>query len=144
MFKTIVTFLILFNTVAFAAVSVDDVPRVYLKLVHANQIKQLPIIVAQDTYKYCGQNYVACYNEEAIIITYDILNEIKNEDELAGIIGHEMAHAKTGDELEADVIGLTYAAKAGYNYCKAAQLMRNWEADPEHPSGADRYKNTGC
>lgn len=114
---------------------------VYNKLVKANGVKRIPLVIAA---KGPGNCSLACTNGQRILITQTLLNVVRNEDELAGVIGHEMAHQIHNSELRADVLGLKYAQRAGYSYCRAAQLLKLYEADSEHPSGSVRYKNTGC
>ncbi|MBV6418733.1 MAG: Beta-barrel assembly-enhancing protease [Steroidobacteraceae bacterium] len=74
------------------------------------------------------------------------------DDELAAVIGHEMAHAlrehSREQESEADIIGLELMARAGYDPRAAPGLWRkmakvqNGGAPPQflstHPSGATR------
>lgn len=126
----------------FCLPALASVQSIYNRLVKANGLKQHNINVMSGVYDQCS---LACTDFVNITITTELLSQVRNEDELAGVIGHEMAHAVYHDsELKADVLGLQYAAKAGYNYCKAAQFLKNFLADADHPSGAVRYKNTGC
>ncbi len=71
-----------------------------------------------------------------------MLNEIRTEDELAGVIGHELAHRTMGKqkgniEVKADTLGFEYIVKAGYDKCKAAQFLLS--ADE-----TGRFAATGC
>lgn len=117
---------------------------VYEKLLAANpNVPRLPIVVRSDIYDWCS---LACTNGTRIYISTELLNLVKNEEELSAIIGHEMAHNMLSgeSEMDADVIGLDYAVRAGYNKCKAARIMLNYAEDHNHPSGDKRYRNTGC
>ena len=114
---------------------------VYEKLVKANGIKKLPLYVRSVGEGNCR---FACTNGISITITDELLSVIDNEDELAGVLGHEMGHAIHHDEMKADILGLDYAEKAGYNRCVAAQLLKKWGADDDHPDGGTRYRNTHC
>lgn len=123
-----------------------DVNKIYKKLLAANNItSNVPIytVSAGGVPEVCS---LACTDDykTRLTVTYELLKYVINEDELAGVIGHEMAHGVYKDEMKADVLGLEYAEKAGYNKCKAAQLMKSYGADSNHPSGSKRYKNTGC
>lgn len=118
-----------------------NVQAIYDKLVAANNVNRLPIVVKNNARQWCS---LACSNGVRIVVTSELLSLVSNEDELAGVIGHEMAHSIYLDEMKADGLGLEYAKRAGYNYCKAAQLLKRFIADKEHPDGSIRYKNTGC
>lgn len=118
-----------------------DVQLIYNRMVLANNIKALPIHVKKGVLKTCS---LACTNGHEITVSEELLKLVHNEDELASVIGHEMGHATYKSELKADVLGLKYAKRAGYNYCKAAQFLKGYMKDKVHPSGAERYKNSGC
>lgn len=124
------------------AANVGDVQRIYNKILAANPgIKVVPIEVKRDIYSWCSE---ACNTGTRIYVSIEALSDVRNEDELAGLIGHEEAHFVFKDEMKADVLGLNYAAKAGYNYCVAAQILKSYEGDDVHPVGSIRYANTGC
>lgn len=141
--RLLITLLCLVSSPVLAApYNATVVHAVYKKLIDANkEVKELPIYVKSDFSHECS---LACTDGNEIIVTTELLLVVKNEHELAGVIGHEMAHARHRDEMKADLLGLRYAQKAGYNRCKAAQIMKLYGEDEEHPSGAVRYKNTGC
>lgn len=131
--------------VSFSAYSYN-VTNIYKRLLKANNIKSnVPVYVmaAGAAPPACA---LACTDDfkTQIIVTYELLKYVVNEDELAGVIGHEMAHGIHRNEMKADILGLEYAEKAGYNRCKAAQLMKSYGASKDHPDGMIRYKNTGC
>lgn len=115
--------------------------EVYIRLYKANNIQSIPMFVKKGVIKECS---LACTDKTKITLAIELLYAVKNQDELAGVIGHEMAHMIYKDELKADVLGLQYAKKAGYDYCKAAQYLKRMLKDSVHPAGIDRYKNTGC
>lgn len=119
----------------------QHVQNVYNRLLRATGVKPLPIYVLSGVLNRCS---LSCTNGQRIVVTTELLSLVKNEDELAGVIGHEMAHAIYTSELEADILGLKYAQKAGYSYCRAAQFMKGFAEDSKHPSGSVRYKNSGC
>ena len=118
-----------------------DVQQIYSRLVQANGGKPIPLYILSGKISTCS---LACTDGRKIIITQELLSLVHNDDELAGVIGHEMAHMVHSSELKADVLGLQYAQKAGYNYCRAAQFLKGLIGDDTHPSGAVRYSNTGC
>jgi Zn-dependent protease with chaperone function len=66
-----------------------------------------------------------------IAISSGMLRFLESDDELAVILGHELAHALLGHdgpglhpEAEADRLGLELAARAGYDVAVAADLIR--------------------
>lgn len=126
---------------AHASLSVKQIHQMYHKMCAANKIKILPIYVKSGS--PCNGS-LACTNLHRITLSTELLSLVKNDDELAGVIGHEMAHAVHKSELKSDVLGLKYAQKAGYGYCVAAQFLKGYIEDAKHPSGAVRYKNSGC
>ncbi len=91
--------------------------------------------------------------QRMIVITNQILSLVNSDDELAAIIGHEMAHIEynhnsfshkmleTGDEreayhtkeFEADVLGATMAANAGYNPVGAINIFNAIETGTTTP-----------
>jgi len=127
--------LLLLNTSAIA-----DVFSVHTKLISANRLRSIPLYIRD--MEECG---LACTNGKRVIISPSLLVFVRNDDEMAGVIGHELAHQFYLGEMQADVLGLKFAQKAGYSYCKAAQFLKRLKGgDGIHPEGAVRYKNTGC
>lgn len=135
--------IILAGTLSCASIShAYDVQNIYDRIVAANpEVRVVPIIVKKGVLSWCS---VACNTGKEIIIAEETLSIVSNEDELAGMIGHEEGHFTYKNEMQADLLGLQYAESAGYNYCKAAQIIKTYEGDDVHPTGAIRYKNTGC
>jgi predicted Zn-dependent protease len=104
---------------------------------------------------------------DEIVIYQGLINKCKNDDELALVIGHEMAHSTlshfdlnpNGDantqtplEAQADKMGAYYIMRAGYDVCKARQFwlraIKEGGDYPggDHPSLAYRYSelNVSC
>ena len=122
-----------------------DVQAISDAVADANNLTRITTYVANNTFAECGENFTACSNGKVIVLSELLLSRVQNEDELAGVIGHEMAHKVYRDEMKADVLGLEYAEHAGYNYCRAAQmLLKTGAGGKGHPSGQTRYENTGC
>lgn len=107
-------------------------------------------------------------NGKAITVTAGMMNFAASDDELAMIIGHELAHNELGHirkiitnyalslgatryarpfESEADYVGLYYAARAGFNIDNVEDIWRRLarqSARPiarakTHPAYPDRY-----
>ena len=116
------------------------VQRIYNRIISGAHIKHAPIISVE----FGDVN--AYYDGKRIVIYTGLLKFVRNEEELALVIAHELAHVKWHTETRADEYGALYLIAAGYNYCKAAQLFKRFgDGDPPiHPSGADRYKAMRC
>jgi hypothetical protein len=120
-----------------------DVSAIEQRIAAANGIRALPISVRDEVEIWCS---LACTDGTRIIISTEALSYVKNEDELAALIGHELAHTQLiGEtEVDADLRGLDYLEKAGYNRCRGAKYLIGLIGDSKHPSGAQRYRNTQC
>lgn len=108
------------------------------------------------------------YNNGAVIVIYrGLIDRAKSVDEIALVLGHEVAHGMLGhlgklntddkDEVtvlegNADKMGAVYMMKAGYDVCKGRMLYTRWlkeggEAlNQNHPPDAYRWAelNIGC
>ncbi len=117
------------------------VQRIYNRIVAGSHIEHAPPIFVETNSKVN-----AYYDGTNIVIFTGILNFVRNEEELALVIAHELAHVKWHTETRADEYGAKYLIAAGYNYCKGAQLFKRFgDGDPPiHPSGANRYKAMRC
>ena len=108
-------------------------------------------------------------NARANFYTIQVLNGlgevVKNDDELALVIGHELSHITMGHvrkksesaeesrerEALSDKLGSFYMTKAGYNVCKGRRFLLNLQTvgnkgGPSHPDTMWRYNqlNVGC
>lgn len=100
------------------------------------------------------------YNNGKQVVIYTGLLDSSNDDEIALILGHEIAHGmlehlgrlqSTGyadssvHEANADKLGAVYALKAGYDVCKGREVFKRWENErgnaigQTHPDFAYRY-----
>lgn len=100
----------------------------------------------------------AFINEKgSIYLTLGLLADVKNKDELAFIISHEIAHAMLRHtteenqvdnrykEYHSDMIGLALMMRAGYNPCEVPKLFMRWYmysgttiTTKSHPAGIQR------
>lgn len=135
--------------------------QIYKKLRLYTGQPVVPLVILPMNY----QN--AWTNNKHIYITTGWIKDL-NEDEIAGILAHEMAHnmlKHTGwpsilypsalsvvdQEAHADKIGVYLLLRAGYNTCEArkkwATAMKKYDGDyanpwaAEHPSYAYRYND---
>lgn len=103
-----------------------------------------------------------------VVIYRGIINYAQNEDEVALILGHEVAHGMlrhvyyhqfhsstleiTAAEANADKLGAVYIMKAGFDICKGREFWKrmlkqsgNYQGQ-DHPNYSYRYDelNIGC
>jgi len=111
-------------------------------------------------------NIVNAYNDGFKVVIYrGIINYVQNEDELALIIGHEVAHgmlkhvyypefSRSADEVavaeaNADKLGAYYIIKGGFDICKAREFWKRMRKDngnylgQDHPDYSYRYDELG-
>lgn len=138
--------LILFTPLQAYSSNTGQARQIFHKIVAANGFKNNPILV------FSTSDIENASSGWYVTLNYGMLRMVSNSDELAFVIGHELAHAKTkhansswAEELKADRIGLQYMQNAGYNRCMGAKLLLKFgKASASHPSGAQRYQATGC
>lgn len=122
--------------------------EIYAKIVKANGFWTYPRLVIIDS------DEVQAENRGAVIVVHKgLLRTVKNDHELALVLGHELAHGKLWhlgstheNEYEADRVGMKYMNKAGYNRCRGAKILLkfNKEASDSHPAAKDRYNRVRC
>jgi hypothetical protein len=87
-----------------------------------------------------------------IYATTGLLREVSSDDELALLVGHELAHNVLGDsftsfkkvEQEADYLGCYFAARAGYDVSGAAAFWRRLAREyPALVSESASYSHSG-
>lgn len=140
-------------TTSWANVSINDANNIFNRLKSISGIPQyVSLHIRQSEEINAGSNM---YN---VYINTGMLKFLKNQNELALILGHELAHilnqsynkgGSYSDELGADSLGAWLMQKGGYNKCEAIQLwkrMPRLAPDGIHPSNKERYGrlSTGC
>lgn len=121
---------------------------VYQRITRANGFWVYPILVVRQSPRVqAGNRGVYIY------ITTGMIKFVKNEHELAVVLGHELAHGKLWhkksnylNEYAADKLGAQYAYKAGYNICIGVKILKRFgrKASKTHPSGISRYDRLRC
>lgn len=151
------------NSTPVYAPSDKEIMEVYNKLVAATgEINMVPPLQISDS------GIVNAYaTKEAVILNRGLIKTLKNADELALVLGHELAHETLNHvnsiedgspwfvvgraEAQADKLGAYYMMRAGYDICKGRELYLSWmkEGDylyDDHPNYSYRYTqlNVNC
>lgn len=130
------------------AMSFKHVQDIYFKIAKANGMQVVPrLILKKDP----------SVNAEAfgyqISVNTGMLNNVRNDSEMAMVLGHELAHGRLGhasstpaNEYAADNLGAKYMKNAGYSVCTGAYLLKRFgsKGSSTHPAGTDRFRKLGC
>ncbi len=138
----------------------DDAASLWIEVARGDEtIRRRLSYVAECEYPITtaiGDMVNAHVDGQTIVITTGLLRFVENDDELAAVIGHELAHRILGHrrsrlksrERAADYLGVYLAARAGYDPAAAATFVRRLAAEhpelisdrasPAHPSTAAR------
>ncbi len=120
---------------------------IYFKLVHANKIIYYPALKL-----YNIDDVNAMYNGKNIVLFKGILPTLKNDDEIALVLGHELSHfllkhkgSTPSNEYAADKLGAELENHAGYNSCRARYWFKrfDWPDSATHPASAKRFLRLG-
>ncbi len=124
------------------------VTAIYQRLVGANNLFNAPQLVI------ISDPAINADNINGVIgINTGLINSALDDDEIAMVLGHELAHHTAGDlsstitdEYAADQLGGQYMVKAGYSLCVGAKIIQRFgdTASSDHPAGTDRYTRLGC
>ena len=140
-------------------VEVQKVQTVARKLIHDNGLKRAPITVERNW--RVPNAYTNTYTK-SILINTGMLPYITNDDELAFILGHELAHAQEAYggaaklismsfnnkkyEYKSDLKSIDYMVKSGYNPIAGiiignkifGEPLWDWGFTYTHPKGSKR------
>lgn len=130
----------------------DNISEVYNKILRASGSSPLPPLTVLDS------DIINAWTDgKTITITTGMLKIFHNQDELAMVLGHELAHFMARDpfhndmkgpnmEANADKLGAYMMMRAGFNPCKGREIMATFiklfgdVATPvSHPSNAYRF-----
>lgn len=118
----------------------------YSQLIKANHLTNPPRLVI------INADIDNAYSDGRDIVVYTGLLKHATYSNVAFVLGHELGHhylqhkmSNWSNEYAADKAGYVYAEHAGYNACKAADILKSWpDSSKSHPGGLDRYKALGC
>lgn len=134
----------------------DRIRAIYRQIVVATGQTQeaLPLVISD-------QDIENAYNDGTKIVIYTgLINNTSSWDEVALVLGHEVAHGmlhhlkelNTDDpnkiavlEANADKMGAFYMMKAGYNVCKGREIYKHWRQEygnalsQDHPDFSYRF-----
>lgn len=140
--------LLCFTAVAQASISWSLAKTVYYKLITSNKFSVSPKLILNPNSAIQAKAYV-----NAIYVYSGMLKSVRNADEMAWVLGHELAHIKLWhtssghpNEYAADKFGVRLANNAGYNGCKGARILLRWNLPDAltHPSSVKRFKALHC
>lgn len=109
-------------------------------------------------------NVINAYTDGSTIVIFTgLIEKMNSKDEVAVVLGHELAHVllnHVGDdnvptvikEAQADKYGAFLALRAGYDVCQGRVIFKKFlklygdDPNSDHPSNAYRYDqlNVGC
>lgn len=142
--RTLLGIVLFISGVPVYAMSFSQAQKVYAALV----VSQFPggaptLVLDPSVYPNAESSYFK------IAITKGMLTFVRNNNEMAMILGHELAHYALGhngsnhaNEYSADMLGAKYMSASGYNLCSGAMVIFrfNDEASKSHPASAERYR----
>jgi Zn-dependent protease with chaperone function len=138
----------LMASTANASITQQQAAQVFLKVVKVSGVSATLVIAK--TAVINANSYLS-----VVTINRGMLKALRNVDEAALVIGHELTHQINGDsykkgsrfiELAADRGGIRLAVKSGFNACRALGYMRNEistrgdRGDDVHPKFSTRLK----
>ena len=142
---------------SYASINFYEAQLIYEKLKNANGIPNAPVLVLNGSTSINAET-----QSNQIIVNKGMLDFVDNNDQLALVLGHELAHWVNHDylyfpiewkEYRADSQGLQYMENAGYNHCRGIKVFKQFKkrmgdskSDGVHPSDIDRYNylHRGC
>lgn len=125
-------------------------------LAQTGQIQDAPFFVIENNPE------INAYTDGRKVVLYQgLINSVENDDEIALVIGHELAHVMLRhinlqehshnvteseiSEANADKLGAFYIMKAGYDVCKAREFWKRLQIERgnylgvSHPDYSYRY-----
>lgn len=148
MIKLLVLLVSMVISVQSYAMSFDHAKEIYIRIAKANGMFIIPKLVVKNS-----RNINAEARGSTIVVYTGMLANVRNDAEMALVLGHELAHGRLGhshsnipNEYAADKLGAQYSGRAGYNVCLGAKfLKRMGDKDSNtHPASIKRVARLGC
>ncbi len=142
------TILLISVNICNAGMTFRDAQEVYNRLTQRNNFYLYPELKFNPSSEINAQT-----TPWFISINSGMLSFVKNADELALILGHELGHFKRGDpesrpdrEYASDALGAKYEDNAGYNHCVGVEVLRRFNTPDSktHPNSESRYQRLKC
>ena len=130
------------------AMSTSETEHIYTKIVKANKIVIAPILLFNN-----DAEVNASSSGLRITVNKGMLEFVRNQDEMALVLGHELAHYRLGhsestpaNEYAADRFGASMENRAGYNSCLGALVIYRFHTGTSstHPNSYSRYAKLKC
>lgn len=146
-FILVIGALLFFISNSHAAMSPQQAVSIYNKLISNARLGSVPELRFSPS-----MEVNAFYEGQYITVNRGLLSSVKNSNELALVLGHELAHSSRHDsgstqarEFAADALGAKYIRMSGYNVCSGAKwFLRQSYLIPDHPRSILRYRALGC
>jgi predicted Zn-dependent protease len=145
--KLLIYLVLLVVSVNSYAMSGAHAMQIYLKLLRDNDLDGVPLLIVKN------RDVNAANTGYSIQVYTGMLNNVRNDSEMALVLGHEIAHgtlhhngSTIPNEYAADALGAKYSTRAGYSVCVGANMLKRFgnRTSSSHPAGTDRYKRLGC
>ena len=121
---------------------------IYNKITRANGFWVFPKLITKQS-----DQVQASQNGAVILLYRGMAAHVRNNDEMAWVLSHELAHYKMGhrgsthpNEYAADKMAVTYMKRAGYNSCTGVKILlrMSYPSSNSHPASKDRYNRVKC
>jgi len=142
--KYFIAICLLCTTFISKAATFEHAQEIYVKIIKANGYWSSPKL------RYSPSTEInANAGWGSITINEGMLRFVRNDAELALVLGHEIGHYKLGhwsstprNEYSADAYGARVIGKAGYSVCTGARVLKRFNAPDSdtHPASIKRYR----
>lgn len=148
--KSVVQLLVLVIITFFVAkafsYTIQDAKTIYREILIGNHMEWAPNLSERFDDDVNAQN-----SWGGVSINTAMLKFVKNKEELAMVLAHELGHWLEEDDLdqwtseyEADRIGADLIRNIGYNVCVAKKILLRLHGGGSHPPTISRYQAIKC
>lgn len=131
-----------------SAMSMQHTSQIYNRIVQSNGFRIAPRLIEDSS-----NDINASSGGFRIIVNNGMLKFLNDDNQMALVLGHELAHYKLGhshssisNEYAADHLGAIFMQRAGYNKCQGAIFFKRlpYGDSVDHPASWKRIKALGC